>query len=61
MIPDWDGDVCEAFKLEDAEKWQCYITYKSKVYAVLNGETKNFPRKFAKTMKLLRKRIKSGK
>ncbi len=61
VVPDWNGDILKAFNLEDAKRWCCYITYKNRIYAVLDKDTSDFTDKFIKTVKSISDKIESDK
>lgn len=61
MVPDWSGEQLKAFYLEDAKDWYCYISYKNRIYAVLDKDTSDFTEKFSKTVKSISVKIKSDK
>jgi hypothetical protein len=53
LIPEWDGDNLKVFGLENAAQWSVYITYQSKIYAVLDSKTKDFAKDYLDTFKTI--------
>ncbi len=61
LILDYTGDTLKVFNLKDAKRWRCYITYQSRVYAILDEDTCYFMDKFINTVKSIADKIESDK